>query len=638
MRQVIGSRVHVMLACLFCVFAFTACGKSAVRQAVSPRQTPEATVAETASRGLVSYLQGTAEIVRQGEKIAVTTGTEILEGDKLSTAKNSRLEITWGGETSIRLEPDSRLQIDRLVISNIKTQARFALSRGVLIASVKRLGDAESFEVKTPLAYCGVRGTRFLVSASDASSTIAVNEGSVKVIAGGPPLDALIALADKKTAAQLALRTVVFFAPSVESGRQLTISKAQTNKAEREYAELNTALAGASDDTAEPASYRAVIGANEFSAAPENAYSARAKTLKLIEGTPSAIKSEYSVLFAERGTLPKAAAPRPTPHPAIRAVLPGLGADARGSIVQAGGLALVGDTANNLRAINTKGETLWKIFTAPAAADPVVFKGKIYIASKGAIAVYDGEKGELLTSIELNNKNLPAEAIRPLQTEEGLVAATDEGLMLIDPATDKATKQTELEAQCATSPVAYKAKLVALVSEGGAFQLVDAATRQITKSIQTEARGKKLSAIRNQGSLFFFTDNNGLAVIVDIEAGAVLWQKQLPGRITADGDLNQQAVYIPTSLGLVILNTATGEEMQTVAEANGPILLTKSRLYMCTGFGSLIVAEASPYRELATIALPFVGTCRPLIVGDNLWVAGQGGKMVRIDPALITGN
>jgi hypothetical protein len=268
----------------------------------------------------------------------------------------------------------------------------------------------------------------------------------------------------------------------------------------------------------------------------------------------------------------------------------------------------------------------------------VVFKNRIYQAGLGSLSVLSSADGKRELSIPLQNDLVPAGARRPLQTDSGLAVALNSGLGIIDPDTGAPLYSIDLPYKSAVTPVAFKSKLIALVNEKGVFQIVDLATKEIKTSVQTDSRGKNVSALRRQGSLFFFTDNAERAIMVNAESGQVAWQRQLPGRVTADAEMGQQAVYVPTSLGTVILSLESGDQIQMVSEASGPILLSKSRLYLCTGFGSLIVAEAYPYKEIARLALPFVGTCRPLIIGDNLWVAGQGGKMARIDPALIAAN
>lgn len=645
MRNSIRDLALVSGACIL-LFLPSACTKSKA-PGVSPLASIEASANPTPTEpiaqaidGLVTYVEGSATVTRQGQKAAASIGMTILEGDVLSTSDNSFLEISWGEETRINLKADTVASLDRATVSDLRLNARLSVNRGAVLGKVRKLSGADSFEVRTASTYCGVRGTYFLVSAAEDATTIAVREGSVKALYGGKLLDSLSDLAAKKSAARLALKTIVSLAPTVNAGQELTFSRKRATRAEAEYAKLRDQVTSGADDL-NAEGQTALIQAEDLpdqASGGQGEYSSKAKALAELCGEPRPISQKYSVMFAERPAKPEKPRPTATPNPALLNVLPGTGANARGAIIQAGGIALESDEANRVRAVDPNGKVLWIAGGQTGSSYPVVFKNRIYQAGLSGLNVLSNKDGMVERRIPLQNDLIPVGARRPLQTDAGLAIALNSGLGIIDPDSGNAIASIDLPYKSAVTPVAFKSKLIALVNEKGVFQIIDLATKEIKASVQTEARGKNVSALRRQGNLFFFTDDAERAILVNAESGQVAWQKQLPGRVTADAEMGQEAVYVPTSLGTVIFSLESGEEIQTISEASGPILLSKSRLYLCTGFGSLIVAEAYPYKEIARLSLPFVGTCRPLMIGDTLWVAGQGGKMARIDPALIAAN
>lgn len=109
-------------------------------------------------------------------------------GDTIKTGDNSHLDLYWIDGTRMRVGPNALLKV-------LKSQhnaafhsdtSMFKLDLGrVWIRILKVLSQKSKFEVITPTATAGVRGTIFAVAVgSDGRTTVSVKEGKVTVTEG----------------------------------------------------------------------------------------------------------------------------------------------------------------------------------------------------------------------------------------------------------------------------------------------------------------------------------------------------------------------------------------------------------------------------------------------------------------------
>jgi Uncharacterized protein conserved in bacteria len=141
--------------CLVLLLALTAvCGRPAPSLAL-----------ETENLGHVSRVQGEAFALHQGALLPLVHGTTVHRTDVLKTAPGARVEITMLDETRLTLGGDTMLALERYDLGRqqgpgavliLLTKGAFRVITGQLTAL--RGGP---FEVLTPLATIGVRGTDF---------------------------------------------------------------------------------------------------------------------------------------------------------------------------------------------------------------------------------------------------------------------------------------------------------------------------------------------------------------------------------------------------------------------------------------------------------------------------------------------
>lgn len=114
--------------------------------------------------GWVSALDGTGEVLRPGgEWTALAPADGLSQGDQVRTLAASRMKILLRDDSVLTLGESSQLRLDEQV-SGKAPQSTFWLLFGTIRAiATERYGAAGAhFEVKTPTAIAGVRGTEFV--------------------------------------------------------------------------------------------------------------------------------------------------------------------------------------------------------------------------------------------------------------------------------------------------------------------------------------------------------------------------------------------------------------------------------------------------------------------------------------------
>jgi len=130
-----------------------------------------ALVAAQTPAGSVASVQGRAEAQPGGQATwrTLAAGNDVFVGERLRTADASRLKVLMRDDSVLTLGPKSELVIDQLVVRDGGGTSRLGAVVGAVRAVVTdRYGTTgSSFEVKTPTAVAGVRGTGFVALIDD---------------------------------------------------------------------------------------------------------------------------------------------------------------------------------------------------------------------------------------------------------------------------------------------------------------------------------------------------------------------------------------------------------------------------------------------------------------------------------------
>lgn len=121
--------------------------------------------------GVVKTVRGTASAERAGKQIPLATGVSVEEGDRIVTGPDGYIGITLRDDTLLTLGPGSVLNLDAYVFDAKTHKGNFlaSLTKGVLsvVTGLLARESPESFVVKTRISTMGVRGTEFVVEATE---------------------------------------------------------------------------------------------------------------------------------------------------------------------------------------------------------------------------------------------------------------------------------------------------------------------------------------------------------------------------------------------------------------------------------------------------------------------------------------
>jgi hypothetical protein len=121
--------------------------------------------------GSVASLLGRAEAQAGGQATwrALAAGNDVFVGERLRTGESSRLKLLMRDDSVLTLGPKSELVVDQLEVRDGSSTSRLGAAVGAVRAVVTdRYGTkGSSFEVKTPTAVAGVRGTGFVALIDD---------------------------------------------------------------------------------------------------------------------------------------------------------------------------------------------------------------------------------------------------------------------------------------------------------------------------------------------------------------------------------------------------------------------------------------------------------------------------------------
>jgi hypothetical protein len=132
--------------------------------------------------------EATGEVDRYNSKRQkwqrLKTDAAVSAGDSLRTGAASRLEITFRGDNTLRLDESSSARILTGVDSASQAWIEVYLGDGAVVSRIAKLGDSARYRVRTPTAEASVEGTVFSVRYSPRArlSHVQCLEGKVRVI------------------------------------------------------------------------------------------------------------------------------------------------------------------------------------------------------------------------------------------------------------------------------------------------------------------------------------------------------------------------------------------------------------------------------------------------------------------------
>ena len=121
--------------------------------------------------GVVKTVRGSAVVERASSKAQLAPGSRVSQGDRLVTGADGYVGLTLRDDTLLTLGPGTVLALDSYGFDPKTHDGNFlaSLTKGVLsvVTGLIAKRSPDAFAVKTRISTMGVRGTEFIVEASE---------------------------------------------------------------------------------------------------------------------------------------------------------------------------------------------------------------------------------------------------------------------------------------------------------------------------------------------------------------------------------------------------------------------------------------------------------------------------------------
>lgn len=121
-----------------------------------------------AADGVFMVVKGTVTIESQGKSSPARVGAKVSQGDKIVSGVDARAKIVMSDKNVLNISPETSLVIEKYSNSPTDKNVELKVEQGKVRATVEQKYDGEKsrFNIKTPSAVAGVRGTDFITSYS----------------------------------------------------------------------------------------------------------------------------------------------------------------------------------------------------------------------------------------------------------------------------------------------------------------------------------------------------------------------------------------------------------------------------------------------------------------------------------------
>lgn len=130
--------------------------------------------------------QGDVKVLRAGgeKPFPAFKGMGLTQGDTVVTGKDGQATLEVAEDKEMKIAANTRLMISELVqsLQDNADQTSFYLKAGQVYTNVKKtLAPGAKYEIRTPTAVMGVRGTQFFVNLSNGLAQVVTLEGQVTI-------------------------------------------------------------------------------------------------------------------------------------------------------------------------------------------------------------------------------------------------------------------------------------------------------------------------------------------------------------------------------------------------------------------------------------------------------------------------
>lgn len=133
--------------------------------------------------GVVVALRGEAVLSRSGREVAVARAMRVNRGDEIRTSAESSVQIAFDDRTRVVVGPASVFDVGNVRIGTDKKATRFAVNAvSGTFRFLSGTSEKKVYEIRTPTATMGIRGTEFDFAVQRGRPTSLVTfEGQVRI-------------------------------------------------------------------------------------------------------------------------------------------------------------------------------------------------------------------------------------------------------------------------------------------------------------------------------------------------------------------------------------------------------------------------------------------------------------------------
>lgn len=120
-----------------------------------------------AANGMFMVVKGDVKVSGSGGAAVVAkVGTKVNQGDQIITGLDSRAKIVMSDRNIINISPNTKVVIEEYINDAKSKNVKLGLLEGKIRTNVEQKydNDKNKFEIRTPTAVAGVRGTQFITS------------------------------------------------------------------------------------------------------------------------------------------------------------------------------------------------------------------------------------------------------------------------------------------------------------------------------------------------------------------------------------------------------------------------------------------------------------------------------------------
>lgn len=142
--------------------------------------------------GQASSIVRTVEGAYESDVRQLAVASQVFQNENVSAKTASAAKIRFADDTVLTIGPDSTLTLDAFVYDPAAKNSKMVLNSALGVARfvTGRMGSP-AYQIKTPTATIGVRGTILIVSVGKLGETNVITENGVAVVTGasGNPVD-----------------------------------------------------------------------------------------------------------------------------------------------------------------------------------------------------------------------------------------------------------------------------------------------------------------------------------------------------------------------------------------------------------------------------------------------------------------